>query len=166
MEWMSYNGFLQKVNKNIFNWKKVHKSINMNQLEWKPDGNEFGNMAFVNYLVEHGVNVNAKSITRHTALHFAAIFGLYYWYSQQRNFESTDKNELNCNLGHLDEVQYLIGKGAHVNAEDISGNTPLHAAALAGRLEIAKYLVAHGADVNARNSDGKTAQKIASGNGN
>lgn len=161
MEWMSYNGFLRKVNKNIFIWKKVHKSININELEWKPDGLEF-----VMHLVQHGVNVNAKSNTRHTALHFASIFGLYHWFSQQRNTESTDKNEFNCNLGHMDEVQYLIGKGAHVNAEDISGNTPLHAAALAGRLEIVKYLLEKGADINARNVNGKTAQNIASERGN
>lgn len=66
----------------------------------------------------------------------------------------------------MDEVQYLIGKGAHVNAEDISGNTPLHAAALAGRFEIAKYLIQNGVDINARNINGKTAQHIAAEKGN
>ncbi len=53
-------------------------------------------------------------------------------------------------------VEYLIEKGAQINAKDISGTTPLHEAVRYGRTEIAKMLLAAGANVNAQDSLGKT----------
>src|SRR5262249_44263604 len=47
-------------------------------------------------------------------------------------------------------AEYLIGRGAKVNADDGSGWTPLHLAAQQGHLDVVKLLVAHGANVNAR----------------
>lgn len=40
-------------------------------------------------------------------------------------------------------VQYLVGKGAPVNAEDIMGRTPLHFACRIARLDMARYLLDH-----------------------
>ena len=57
-------------------------------------------------------------------------------------------------LGHLEVVQWLVSKGAPVDARANLGFQPLHAACSAGHLEIAKFLVAQGAIVDARDNGG------------
>ena len=54
-------------------------------------------------------------------------------------------------------VQYLINRGAQVNAKDGSSSTPLHEAVIAGSTECAQMLIKAGADVNAQNGSGNTA---------
>ena len=47
--------------------------------------------------------------------------------------------------GHADTVKALLDAGADVNAADVTGWTPLHAAAYNGDLRIVKLLLGHGA---------------------
>jgi ankyrin repeat protein len=47
--------------------------------------------------------------------------------------------------GHVDTVRALLDAGADVNAADVTGWTPLHAAAYNGDLQIVKLLLGHGA---------------------
>ena len=47
--------------------------------------------------------------------------------------------------GHADIVEALLDAGADVNAADVTGWTPLHAAAYNGNLQIVKLLLGHGA---------------------
>ncbi|VDO65046.1 unnamed protein product, partial [Haemonchus placei] len=56
-------------------------------------------------------------------------------------------------------IQFLISKGADVNAVDPEGNTPLHFAAYCHREAAAEVLISKGADRMARNSDGQTASE-------
>ncbi|MEO8596196.1 MAG: ankyrin repeat domain-containing protein [Candidatus Solibacter sp.] len=58
--------------------------------------------------------------------------------------------------GQTEIADLLLAKGAHVDARDKSGATPLHQAALKGNLAFATLLLQHGADVNARDADGAT----------
>ncbi|MBI1804659.1 MAG: ankyrin repeat domain-containing protein [Ignavibacteriae bacterium] len=74
-------------------------------------------------------------------------------------------------FGHEDVAQYLITRGADVNA--ISANrtfarnvTPLHSAAASNRASIVKLLLAHGANVNAVQDGGYTPLHSAAFNGN
>ena len=53
-------------------------------------------------------------------------------------------------------ANYLVSKGANVNAKDIIGRTPLHWAVVKRRVDVAKFLVSKGADVNARDNNGQT----------
>ena len=55
-------------------------------------------------------------------------------------------------FGHTAIADYLIRRGANVNADAGGGWTPLHLAAQRGHLETVKQLVAHGANVRARTS--------------
>jgi ankyrin repeat protein len=81
-----------------------------------------GSLEIVKYLVEHGAEVNSKTVYDETALHFAAKSG---------SFET---------------VKYLIEQGAEVTSEDQRGEqTVLYTACLSGNAEIVRYLLAHGA---------------------
>jgi ankyrin repeat protein len=59
-------------------------------------------------------------------------------------------------------IKLLIEHGANVNAQDIDGNTPLHAHAMATPLnhEIVQYLLANGADREIKNNAGNTALEL------
>jgi uncharacterized protein len=76
---------------------------------------------------------------------------------------------LACFFGHPAIAEYLLNHGADVSARSKNAmqNTPLHAAAAAGRsLEVVRVLIQHGADVNARQHGGWTALHAASQSGN
>jgi cytohesin len=58
--------------------------------------------------------------------------------------------------GQRDVAEFLISKGADVNARDEWNDVPLHYAAVHGHRELTKLLLTKGAEVNARTTDGKT----------
>jgi peptidoglycan/LPS O-acetylase OafA/YrhL len=58
--------------------------------------------------------------------------------------------------GQKDAAEFLIERGAEVDATDREGNTALHAAAFLGRDEMVRLLIDEGADVSAKNKDGET----------
>ncbi len=59
-------------------------------------------------------------------------------------------------LGYLEVVQSLIGRGADVNKSTSDGYTPLYLALDYGRLEVLRALLAAGADVNKSRNGGYT----------
>ncbi|KAL1883246.1 hypothetical protein Daus18300_000304 [Diaporthe australafricana] len=62
-------------------------------------------------------------------------------------------------------VQWLIKKGANLNAEDNVDSSPLHAAACSGSLRISQQLLDNGAAVGQRNSQKKTPLHYAARRG-
>jgi len=97
---------------------------------------EKGNVNDVKYFIEEKrVNVNSiGGYKNETPLHTAAWFG------------------------KVKIAEYLISKGADVNAKNGDGGTPLFVAAIdtghrehdRGKIEVAKFLISEGADVNAK----------------
>jgi len=86
-----------------------------------------GDLAAVRRLIGDDVQIDAPDAYGATALYKAA------------------------KAGHDDIVEFLLSKGADVNARTaLSRSTPLHQAAKAGYTEIARQLIEHDADVNAR----------------
>ncbi len=74
--------------------------------------------------------------------------------------------ELNKSWDDVDvsKIKDLIKRGADVNVEDNTGQTPLHRASAMNELEIAKLLLDRGADVNSKRNDGWTPLHRASWN--
>ena len=98
------------------------------------DAAEIGDLDKVRRLVEdEGVDVNVKKTgvcQGRTPLHGAARHG--------------------------NVAEFLVGKGAEVDAKDILGETPLHWAAFHGKLDVAEFLVDKGAEVDAKADNGQT----------
>jgi len=84
-----------------------------------------GKIEQVKLLISEGDDVNEKTTTGDTPLHYAVRYG------------------------HEDVAELLIAKGAHVNERGAEGDTPLHYAAREGHKEIVELLLAQGADVTA-----------------
>lgn len=86
----------------------------------------------VQWLVEQGVDINAKSKSEESPLILAI---------------ARDK---------LDVFKFLIEKGAELRGVDSTGATLLHRAARKKSPELAKLLLAQGADINAKDKRGTT----------
>ncbi|MDB5197972.1 MAG: Ankyrin repeat-containing protein [Flaviaesturariibacter sp.] len=60
--------------------------------------------------------------------------------------------------GNLKEVQSIVEGGSDVNWQlELTGLTPLMAAASAGKIEVVKFLLSKGADPNIKDNNGRTA---------
>ncbi|GIT31565.1 MAG: hypothetical protein Ct9H300mP1_36110 [Planctomycetaceae bacterium] len=59
-------------------------------------------------------------------------------------------------------MDFLLSKGAELNARTEDGSTVLHWAAVVGRVGVVKFLLDKGANVNARNKDKQTPLELAS----
>ena len=90
-------------------------------------------------LIDHGVDVNARSKHGVTAIMIACMQGV----AQREN---------------IDAFNVLLNAGADLNIENINGETCLHAA-VSGHCskEVLQELINHGVDVNARSKKGVTA---------
>jgi ankyrin repeat protein len=66
---------------------------------------------------------------------------------------------------NLPEVSRLLSVGAHVNAKDYYGDTPLHWASVRGHVQVVVELLEHGADIEAKNYIGETPLHNACCNG-
>ena len=97
----------------------------------------YGQMESVDYLLEGGMDVNAKDAYGNTALIAAA---------------SNEQSEM---------VTHLLAAGANVNAANKKELTALMGAAAKGDFELAHQLIASGADANYKNNDGETALFLA-----
>lgn len=64
-------------------------------------------------------------------------------------------------MGDLEQVAELLGKGVDVNCQDYFGWTPLMVAAKQGNDQIVKYLLKHGSDLTIHSFDGHTAVTLA-----
>ncbi len=106
--------------------------------------------AVADELIEHGADIDYRR-HRHkqTALHFA----------------------VNSRVLRVQQVKFLLSRGAEVNARDALGNTPLMALVLRnGRsrrgVEVAKILLEYGADLSGETHAGETVVSAARDAGN
>jgi hypothetical protein len=67
--------------------------------------------------------------------------------------------------GDAPAIEFLLDRGADVNAAAQGGKTALHVAAVNGRAEALKLLIERGADINAVGPEGRTALHLAASSG-
>ena len=67
-----------------------------------------------------------------------------------------------CSSVHFPIVQYLIEKGANIEAKDKNQHTPLYVASEEGYLPTVQYLIERGANVEAKTREGKNPLHIVS----
>ncbi|SPR13315.1 ankyrin repeat-containing protein [Orientia tsutsugamushi] len=96
-----------------------------------------GDIELLQYLIDHGINVNTANHWGNTALHVAS------------------------NRGNTPMVKLLLDNNASPNPQDINSNTPLHLATSNGHVDIIRLLLNHGSDVNLPSGVNETALEIA-----
>jgi ankyrin repeat protein len=57
---------------------------------------------------------------------------------------------------HIEGCQYLLQRGADINAMDKNGDTPLYRSIGTGKFDLVETLVNHEADIHLQNNDGDT----------
>ncbi len=97
----------------------------------------YGQADSVRYLLDGGMDVNAKDAYNNTALIAAA------------------------SNGQTKMVQLLLERGANVNAANKKELTALMGAAVKGNYDLVHHLISAGADVNYKNDEGETALFMA-----
>ena len=128
------------------------------------------NADVVRYMVNMGVDINAKNKEGHRAL-FYTSFNLEI---SNLLLQKGAKNDLGktylmgaIEQGTLDGLNIDSMDSAYLNVKSENGYTALHYAAFKGMTELVEQLIKRGADINAVNNDGRTplfmavmAQKI------
>ncbi len=112
-------------------------------------------------------DINARTQEGHTALMYAEKNGYTDIVRILKNAGAKDDNIETALIntagmtGRMDMIEYFIGKGANVNAQDDYGHSALIEATLIEDSKIIQYLIDHGADVNIKDNQGVTALSVA-----
>ena len=124
------------------------------------------------YLIIHGANINAKDNNGNYVIHYASnsdLLQIVKYLIENRKvdlntkgyFERTPLHKA-CENGYLPIVDYLISKGANIEAKDKEGKTPLHYACSNNHSLIVGYLISKGANIEAMDENGRTPLHHAS----
>lgn len=121
------------------------------------------NQEFFDYLLKRRARINTRNRNGETALSLAAYRGKLYFV--QRLVDSGADVNLygwppliySAFNGHTTVAEYLLKKGAEVNATTENGSTALLFAARFGHIEVVELLLLNKADPNIANERGATA---------
>lgn len=128
-------------------------------------------IVMLNYLIEKGVDVNAKNNNGYTALMDATFIGnteiMKILIKSGADVNAKNNNGATALMlaQNKETATILIKAGAHINTKDDYGWTALMEAAESGKTEVVDVLIKAGADVNDRRKDGYTALILASEKG-
>lgn len=123
----------------------------------------------VDYLINvKGIDLNQPNMTSETPLMFASLYGLFPEVKVLVNQKEVPVNRTGwtplhyaCTNGHLEIAQFLLEKGAVVDAPSPNETTPLMMAIRAGNIQLVRLLLDRGADIRIRNQQGYSAIDVA-----
>lgn len=113
------------------------KNTQETPLTWAVSSDE-EKLSMVNLLIDHGADIDARTVSGSPALICAAIYG------------------------QTDIIDLLLNRGANVDIRDNAGNTPLHCAAYYGKLDVVNRMAGKLININAVNDRGWTPLMEAS----
>ena len=133
----------------------------------------------VQYLLEHGADVDAQANTDHsTPLHLASYWGgvkiAQLLLDKGANINVRDEkgqtqlHRTLINTGYefedysFDDMKFLLDYGADVDALDDDHSTPLHVASQFGNAKVARLLLEYNANIHVRNINDQTLLHIIS----
>jgi uncharacterized protein len=139
-----------------------------------------GSLEMMDFLLEHGVQIDERGEDGYTLLMWATVTKEHELMEEvmkrganvdsrvkKENGEEKERNLTPLMLASHDEgsdlysVEYLISKGADINAIDEIGETALMKAVENKELEIVEFLLQKGAEINILNGDGENALILA-----
>lgn len=152
--------------------KITQKEIDILNSKFKIDdtclifASQYGKKDSVAFLINQGVNVNAKlEDSDSTALHYATANGylgiVKLLIENKADINIEDKKVSPLNLAIMQEqtkiAKLLIENGAKLNSQDMLGNTPLHNAIIKDNASITQLLLKNKTSNKIKNKEGKTA---------
>ena len=127
---------------------------------------EKGDLAVVQFLVEHGADIKAQdNVLSRSAIHFAAENGHLdcIKFLTEKGADLLDRDSYGASALHyaarknrLDVIKYLVDKKVDYTAKDARGWTAMHYAADGGSIDVVRYLLAKGLNINDLNNSGRT----------
>jgi ankyrin repeat protein len=136
-------------------------------LEVKPTKSLFqaaaeGDIKQVRLHISSGTNINERTVSGDTALHYAAREGHKELVELLiANGAEITTVHIAAFLGDLRQVEVFLKKGIDVKDKDTAEYTALHFAARGRQREVIELLIAQGANVNAKDQQGQTALHYA-----
>ncbi len=153
-------------------WETTEYIVGMLQIDIDEDRVKSGRARVVKLLNQHGAHLGkGEANSSGDELCEAAAAGDIEAVKAQM-IKGADPNARDNEIGatpltwatlfnRVEVAEFLIQKGANVNAKNRDGATPLHAAAFLGHADIAALLIKKGADVSARNDKGESPLDVS-----